>query len=230
MKIGLVSYEFRNNDILFNLSQMKRAVARTRGKVDLLCFGETFLQGFDSLNWNYDNDKEVAISLDSDIMEKICGLSLWGGVGLLFGYVERDGESLYSSCALADRGKVVHNYRRISKGWKEYTRTDSHYKEGASAEEFTYRDRKFMIALCGDLWDYPEQFRTDGVLLWPIYVGFPWRSGTVRSLPMPNSPVLRHVRRLWSILFPQIRDRMAARSILGMEGWFPERNMGKRIF
>lgn len=172
MKIGLVSYEFRNNDIPFNLSQMKKAVARTRGEVDLLCFGETFLQGFDSLSWSYNNDKDVAISLNSDIMEKICGLSLWGGMGLLFGYIERDGESLYSSCALADQGNVVHNYRRISKGWKEYTRTDSHYQEGASAEEFTYRDRKFMIALCGDLWDYPEQFRTDGVLLWPVYVGF----------------------------------------------------------
>lgn len=172
MNIGLVSYEFRNNDIPFNLSQMERAIACTKGKVDLLCFGETFLQGFDSLNWNYENDKEVAISRDSDIMKEICGLSLRGGMGLLFGYVERDGDSLYSSCALADGGEVLHNYRRVSKGWKEYTKTDFHYKEGTSIEEFTYRDRKCIIALCGDLWDYPEKFRTDGILLWPVYVNF----------------------------------------------------------
>lgn len=172
MNIGLVSYEFRNNDIPFNLSQMERAIDCTKGKVDLLCFGETFLQGFDSLNWDYDNDKEVAISLDSDMMKKICGLSLWGGIGLLFGYIERDGENLYSSYALADGGGVLHNYRRISKGWKEYTITDFHYKEGTSVEEFAYQDRKFMIALCGDLWEYPEKFRTDGVLLWPVYVNF----------------------------------------------------------
>lgn len=171
MDIGLVSYEFRNNDISFNLSQIERAIACTKGKVDLLCFGETFLQGFDSLNWNYEDDKDVAISRDSDMMKKIRGLSLWGGMGLLFGYVERDGESLYSSCALVDGGEVLHNYRRISKGWKEYAITDFHYKEGVSAEDFTYRDRKF-IALCGDLWDYPERFRTDGVLLWPVYVNF----------------------------------------------------------
>ena len=29
-----------------------------------------------------------------------------------------------------------------------------------------------MIALCGDLWDFPERFRTDGLLIWPVYVNF----------------------------------------------------------
>lgn len=29
-----------------------------QGKVGLLCFGETFLQGFDALSWEYENDAE----------------------------------------------------------------------------------------------------------------------------------------------------------------------------
>ena len=58
MKIGLAQYKFINNDISFNLSQLKRAASQYSGKVDLLCFGESFLQGFDSLSWDYENDKK----------------------------------------------------------------------------------------------------------------------------------------------------------------------------
>ena len=28
------------------------------------------------------------------------------------------------------------------------------------------------VALCGDLWLYPEAFRSGGLLLWPVYVNF----------------------------------------------------------
>ena len=29
-----------------------------------------------------------------------------------------------------------------------------------------------MVGLCGDLWDYPERFKTDSFLIWPVYVNF----------------------------------------------------------
>ena len=29
-----------------------------------------------------------------------------------------------------------------------------------------------MIALCGDLWLYPKQFKTEELLIWPVYVNF----------------------------------------------------------
>ena len=28
------------------------------------------------------------------------------------------------------------------------------------------------VALCGDLWIYPESFRCSGLLIWPVYVNF----------------------------------------------------------
>ena len=44
MRFGLASYEFRNNDISFNLSQIEKAIKEAKEKdVQLLCFGETFL-------------------------------------------------------------------------------------------------------------------------------------------------------------------------------------------
>lgn len=172
MKIGLASYEFKNNEIEFNLAQMERAMKAAQGKVDLLCFGETFLQGFDALSWEYENDKNIAIAADSDTMRRLADMTLTYGVDLLFGYIERDGDGLYSSCAVIENGELTYNYRRISKGWKEYSITDGHYREGTDTDGFLYRGQPVKIALCGDLWDFPERFQTDGLLIWPVYVNF----------------------------------------------------------
>ena len=29
-----------------------------------------------------------------------------------------------------------------------------------------------MPALCGDMWDYPERFRTEHLLIWPVYCDY----------------------------------------------------------
>jgi N-carbamoylputrescine amidase len=170
MRIGAASYAFRNNDIDFNLSQMEKALKLAQGNVDLLCFGESFLQGFDALNWNYERDKTVAVSADSDVMCRLCEMSIDYGVDFLFGYIECKNEHLYSSCAVIERGKLVYNYRRISRGWKEFSITDEHYQEGTDTGEFLYQGKPIMLALCGDMWDYPERFKTDHLLIWPVYV------------------------------------------------------------
>lgn len=172
MKIGLAAYEFKNNDVAFNLSQMERAMKAARGDADILCFGEAFLQGFDALSWQYDRDRHIAVSQDSDIMRRLCEMTVRYGVDLLFGYIEQEEERIYSSCAVIERGKLIHNYRRISKGWKEISVADEHYREGTHTGEFAYRGRRFIIALCGDLWDFPQRFQTEQILLWPIYVNF----------------------------------------------------------
>lgn len=165
MKIGLVSYRCRNRDISFNMSQIERALMSMKGKADLLCFSEAFLQGFDSLCWNYETDKDIAVSRDSEIMQR---LSSWTRE-----YdIERDDDRLYSSYAVMADGEMLCNYRRISKGWKEYERTDGHYREGNDICRFLFMVNEFTIALCGDLWEYPERFVNDGILLWPIYVNF----------------------------------------------------------
>lgn len=172
MKTGLASYECRDNDLAFNLSQMERAMCAAQGRVELLCFGETFLQGFNALCWEYETDKDIAVPADSAVMERIGQMTLQYGVDVLFGYIERSGEAIYSSCAVIAEGKLLHNYRRISRGWKEYARTDAHYREGTETGGFRYHGRPIMLALCGDLWDFPERFKTEALLIWPVYVNF----------------------------------------------------------
>ncbi len=109
------------------MHQIELAFERSKGKVDLLCFGEAFIQGFDSLCWNYEIDKDIALSFSSDLISRLKKWSIQYGISLITGYIERDQEKLYSSCVVISNGEVVHNYRRISKGWKEYTKTDEHY-------------------------------------------------------------------------------------------------------
>lgn len=172
VRIGLAVYESVNNATAFNISQIEKAMSTAQGTVDLLCFGEAFLQGFDSLNWDHENDRSVAISADSDIMRQLCGMTLRYQVDLLLGYIETCGNDIYSSCAVIEKGRLICNYRRISRGWKEYSITDQHYKEGTGPASFLYHGQLMTIALCGDLWDLPEAFKTDGILIWPVYLNF----------------------------------------------------------
>lgn len=67
---------------------------------------------------------------------------------------------------------MTYNYRRITIGWKEYSKTDFHYKEGKDTLTFNYKGHNIVIALCGDLWVCPEKFKNSGLLLWPVYVNF----------------------------------------------------------
>ena len=162
MKIGLVSYEFNNGKIEYNIEKIEKAIISANGKADLLCFGEAFLQGFDSLSWNYEIDKSIAITKESVTMEKLKKLSEKHKIDLGIGYIEREKEKIYSSFIVIEKGK----------NWKEYSITDEHYCEGEISETFIYKNREFKIALCGDMWICPEKFKTNGILLWPVYCNF----------------------------------------------------------
>ena len=142
MKIGLASYRCENRDMQFNIRQIERAMKETRGKADLLCFGEAFLQGFDSLCWDYEKDRHMAVEQSSETILYLRKLTERYGQALLTGYIEKEQDRLYSSCIVLAGGEIVHNYRRVSRGWKEYTRTDFHYCEGEDTEPFELYGKK----------------------------------------------------------------------------------------
>lgn len=196
VRIGLASFACKNKDISFNMSQIERAMREAQGKVDLLCFGEAYLQGFASLCWDYAVDREMALTLDS---QAICQLRQWTkayGVALLTGYIEREKECLYSSCVVIADGEILCNYRRITKGWKNYWKTDEHYREGDKTGAFTFHNREIRLALCGDMWDCPEKFKTEHLLIWPVYVNFTveqWNNEEMDAYAKQASSVAEHV-------------------------------------
>ncbi|MDR2617569.1 MAG: hypothetical protein LBC62_01750 [Treponema sp.] len=62
MKIGPAAAKFVNNDIDFNYKNSTVMLEKAkRFNVDLLLFGETYLQGFESLSWKPEIDLETGI-------------------------------------------------------------------------------------------------------------------------------------------------------------------------
>lgn len=175
MKIALASARVRNNDVPFNLAQMRKYMLQAKAQnADLICFGESFLQGFDAFSWEYEKDRAIALSVEDDLFRQLIHESAELGIDLLFGFLERDDQTLYSSCALLGNGRIIRLYRRVSVGWKESTRTDDHYREGDTVEAFDYRGKKCLIALCGDLWDVtaPRFQQNQELTFWPLYISF----------------------------------------------------------
>ena len=182
MKIALASARFINRDLDYNVAQMERFMRQARSEgAELVCFGEAFLQGFDAYQWEYSAERKLAVSMNDALFHHLCQLTLDIGIDLLFGFLEAEGDRLYSSCALLSKGEVLHCYRRISHGWKEYAKTDEHYCEGSAVTPFPYRGHTCAIALCGDLWDAPERFVLgQDVLFWPVYIDYTpeeWQNG-----------------------------------------------------
>ena len=114
----------------------------------------------------------MAVSCSSPLFQIIAGWTKDSGVDLLFGFLERDGQEVYSSCALMGQGNLLFKYRRVSQGWKAAS-ADHHYRQGVEIPMFSYKGKTCAVALCGDLWEYPDQFRLgEDLLLWPVYVDY----------------------------------------------------------
>lgn len=182
MRIALASKPFVNGDTQANLCTMLHTMQQAAQEgAALVCFSEAFLQGFDALSWRWEADQHTALTPSDGPILRLQEASRTLGVDVAFGYIERAEDVLYSSYMLISEGRIFHNFRRLSRGWKEYTLTDHHYREGAQAEVFTYRGRQMVIALCGDLWDKREAFCLGAeVLLWPVYCDYSpaeWENG-----------------------------------------------------
>ena len=115
---------------------------------DLVVFGESTLQGFDCLCWSYAADRDMALPLDSAPIRQLQDAARKYATAISFGFIERDGDALYSSCAfIGADGEIIHRFRRVSIGWKDCRKTDAHYREGTHFEKFTYGGKNFAIGL-----------------------------------------------------------------------------------
>ena len=177
MRIALASAAVKTGDVEFNIASIIAAMKNVRGKADVIVFGESVLQGFDSLCWNYENDKSVAVSLTDAPIQKMREAARENGLAVSFGFIERDEDVLYSSqIFIGADGEIVKVFHRVSVGWKEYTKTDDHYREGERFDRFEYRGKTFAVGLCGDLWTdgRPEEMKalSADIVLWPVWCDY----------------------------------------------------------
>nr|WP_083427761.1 nitrilase-related carbon-nitrogen hydrolase [Ezakiella massiliensis] len=130
MKIALAAVGFITNDTAYSLEKIKTLIEKYASEVDLILFGESFLQGFECLSWDYAKDVNIAVHQDSELINDIRAMCEINRVSVSFGYIEKDKDNLYSSQLTIDKnGETVDNFRRVSIGWKEPI-ADFHYVEG----------------------------------------------------------------------------------------------------
>ena len=103
MKIALAAVGFITNDIEYNLGKIKDIVKKYYKEVDLLVFGESFLQGFDCLTWEYLKDTEIALNIESSYIKKIKDLAKKYQAAISFGYIEKEKEKRYSNQLTIDK-------------------------------------------------------------------------------------------------------------------------------
>jgi len=177
MKLALSVNKIVNKNISENTVTIIKTLKDNSGKVDMVCFGETFLQGFDSLCWDFEIDRNMAVKKNSEAIKTIQKAAKYLKIAAAFGYVEIKGDKLFSSyMIISNKGKIIYNYRRITKGWKEPI-ADNHYREEKKTGFFKMQGHKFAVGLCGDLWDDKVLNkcvqRKPDILLWPVYLDYP---------------------------------------------------------
>ena len=87
MNIGLASVAVVTRDTQRNVAAMVAAMKLYKGKCDFLVFGETALQGFDSLTWDYEIDRYTAVVQASLPICKMQKAARCLGMGVSFGYL-----------------------------------------------------------------------------------------------------------------------------------------------
>ena len=114
MKIGLCASENKNNDIDFNISQIEGFIEKTRSeKPDLLLFGESFLQGFYSLCFEYKKDILTALQINSEPIAKIRSIAQKEKTAIGFGFIENDHGAIFSSYMIVGKnGEMLCLYKR----------------------------------------------------------------------------------------------------------------------
>jgi N-carbamoylputrescine amidase len=152
-------------------------IGASKSGSEMVCFGETFLQGFNALSWNYEIDKKIAITVHNSIIKSISEQAMISKIAVGFGYFEIYNEEIFSSYLVINKqGIIIDNYRRISRGWKETDKTDHHYQEGDIFHSFCFNGFTIAVALCGDLWheENVENIKkiSPDIILWPVYVNF----------------------------------------------------------
>lgn len=187
MKIGLVAAKMKDNNIDFSIEQIKN-IAKNNSDLDLICFGESYLQGFEGLKWNFLEDKNIAIEVNSSEIKRIKEIAIKYNIAISFGFILNEDDLIYSANCVIDRfGNIVDIFKRVSTGWKEPI-ADEHYKEGKDFHTFKLEGKTFSTAICGDLWfdENLEKLKKQNfdVLIWPLYIDYTikyWEDGELNA-------------------------------------------------
>lgn len=176
MKISICSILSHDCDFEYNFNEIKRCVERSNA--DLVLFGEAVLNGFNGINFNYEEDIFKVYSLNSFELTKIRELALKNNRAIGLGFYENEKGGIYSTYMVFDKlGEVILKYQRKSKGWRTEDAC-SDYREGNNLKTFEFMGSKIGVMVCGDFW---EDYLLDEIVdmdydvdffIWPVHIDY----------------------------------------------------------
>ena len=113
MKIALASSPVKNRNIEFNMQAIIDAMNKASGQADVILFGESVLQGFDSLCWDYETDEHMAVALTDAPIQRMRKAAKQYGIAVSFGFIERKDDNL-SRDRRTNQGRRFSHRSRIS--------------------------------------------------------------------------------------------------------------------
>ncbi|PSB33616.1 carbon-nitrogen hydrolase family protein [Stenomitos frigidus] len=153
MKLAIYQGAGIPKDVTANLTLLARmSVAAAKQQVNLLIFPELFLTGYNI----GDAVKELAEPFNGRSLQFAASLARESKLALLFGYVERDGKTLYNSAALIDAdGNLAANYRKAHLFGAEEQRL---FMTGRERVLHTIAGVRVGVLICYDV-EFPEAVR-----------------------------------------------------------------------
>lgn len=155
MKIILEACESVRYDMGKNICVMIDKIKEAaQNQADLICFGESFLQGKDALTFNVAQDVHLAIKIYSVEMKILMEAAKYYNIAIAFGFIEECYRSFYSSYVFIDNnGVIVNMYRSCCQAWRHPQADANRYKGGTGFHAFTYKGIRFLSTLGNDLGD-----------------------------------------------------------------------------
>lgn len=180
LRAGLCAQMSETSNITANTARMERMAdeARRLG-LDAIFLGEAYLQGFDSMNFQPEHDREIAQGISSQPIERIRNIARKHQLAIGFGFYEFVDGIFYASYLVVGRfGETLCHYRRMSPGWR-YPDSPDCYQEGKALTGFEIKGIKIGLVICGDFWtkalmdSIHALEKSVDAMLWPVHCDYP---------------------------------------------------------
>lgn len=162
MRVGIVTMEATPWELEDNFQRMEAYIREAvRRRAQLVIAPEAILDGYVCVadpNATEEGMMNVAQSIpDGPYLQRGAALSRELGIYLIFGFLERDGERMFNSCAMFDpQGDVIGKFSKV------HTTGEAFITPGRELRPFDTPVGRVGMLICKDR-GIPENFRTLGV-------------------------------------------------------------------
>ncbi|NVM24894.1 MAG: NAD+ synthase [Desulfobacterales bacterium] len=158
MKIALAQINPTIGDFDGNTEKIMAAAERARGlSCDLVVFSELVISGYPPRDFL---ERKDFVETNLKHLQKL--VTSIKGIGVICGFVdknpEKEGNPLYNSAVLFDKGKILHQtHKRLLPAYDVFDER-RYFEPGTECSSFLYEDCRIGITVCEDIWNDKDFF------------------------------------------------------------------------